>query len=223
MSSGVRNKFNGSQIQILTGFASPSPADTITGITQADPPVVSETAHGRASGDVIMLSDVVGMTEVNDIPFIIDVLTNGTYELVGVKAAGYGAYVSGGEVASGELSNFCELTGYNRSGGTSAEIDATTICSDAQEFEVGLPDFGTTQIDFNFAPQTAIQQAISDYYSGANAGEKMAVKVILPGNGGTMVQIGTIQQTSEQGVVNGLWTGSLTIRNTGKREDFAAS
>ena len=54
------------------------------------------------------------------------------------------------------------------------------------------------------------------------SGEKMAVKVTLPNNGGVMVQLGFIQQTSEQASVGGLWTGSLTMRCTGQRQDFAA-
>jgi hypothetical protein len=221
MSSGLRYKFNGSLIQVLTGFVSPSPSDLITGVTQASPAVVTESTHGRADGDVIMLENVVGMTELNGGTYVINVLTADTYALLDTNSTAYGAYVSGGEVSSGTLSNLCELTGYNRSGGSSPEIDVTTICSEAQEFEVGLPDFGTTQLDYNFAPQTAIQLAIADYYSGTNKGEITAVKVVLPNSGGTMVQLGTIQQTSEQAAVNGIWTASLTIRNTGSRKDFA--
>jgi hypothetical protein len=220
MSSGKRFKFAGSQIQVLTAFEGSS-SDLITAISQANPAVVTEVGHGRADGDVVMLDNVVGMTEVNGGTYVIEVLTVDTYSLLETNSTGYGAYVSGGEVSSGVFSNLCELTGYNRSGGSSPEIDVTTICSEAQEFEVGLPDFGTTQLDYNFAPQTTIQLAIADYYSGSNKGEKTAVKVVLPNNGGTMVQIGTIQQTSEQAAVNGIWTASLTIRNTGSRKDFA--
>jgi hypothetical protein len=220
MSSGKRYKFQGSSIQITTGFG--APASGITAITAANPPVVTDATHGLSDGDVIQISGVVGMTELNGGTYVIEVVDVDTYKLIGVNATGYGAYTSGGSVALAEYSDFCELTGYNRTGGSSPEIDATTICSTAAEYEVGLPDFGTTQIDFNFAPQTAVQQAISNYYSGENAGQPIAVKVTLPNSGGEMIQIGTIQQTSEAAAVNGLWTGSLTIRNTGARQDFAA-
>jgi hypothetical protein len=223
MSSGKRYKVNGSNIQIVTGFAQISPGDAITAITAANPPVVTETGHGRDDGDFIQINDVVGMTEVNGGTYIIEVIDANSYSLLDTDASAYGAYVSGGEVSTATLSNFCELTGYNRTGGTSPEIDATTICSTASEFEVGLPDFGTTQIDFNFAPQTTVQLALASFYSGEFAGQKTGVKVTLPNSGGTMSQIGTIQQTSEQGTVNGLWTASLTIRNTGARQDFAAA
>lgn len=220
MSTGKRFKFNGTTIAVLTSFAASSPGDEITAISRANPAVVTEPTHTRATGDVVRITGVVGMEELNNGVYIIERVDANNYKLIGVDSRNYAAYSSGGSVEGGLFSNFCELKGYNRQGGASADIDATTICSTAMESEVGLPDFGTTQLDFNFAPKTAIQEAIADFYSGDNAGKTMAVKVTLPNSGGSMVQLGTIQQTSEQAAVNGLWTGSLTIRNTGKRYDY---
>ena len=219
MSSGKTFKFQGSEIAVLTGFSEDSPSKGITGITNANPAVVSSASHGLADGDPIKIGGVGGMTEVNDEVFIVNVLTSGTFELVGVDATGYGTYVSAGSFDKGVMSNFCELTNYNRQGGTSPEIPSTSLCSTAQEFEIGLPDFGTTQIDYKFAPRTAIQEAVQDFYK---SGDKMAVKVTLPKNGGVMVQLGFIQQTSETAGNGGIWTGSMTIRNTGNRFDVAA-
>lgn len=218
MAGGKRYKFHGSTFQVMTGLDEDSPNPAITAITKADPPVVTSAGHGLADGDVVMIVDVAGMTEVNGELYIVSNKTNDTFELTDVRGAGYGTYASGGEIQKATLSNFCELTNYNRQGGTSPEIPATSVCSTAQEFEIGLPDYGTTQIDYNFAPQTAVQLAVQAYY---DSGEKIAVKVTLPGTGGTMLQLGYIQQTNEQAGVGGLWSGSLTIRNTGARVDFA--
>lgn len=218
MSGGKRYKFQGSTIAVVTGFHGDSPSSPITNITRANPAVVTESAHGRVDGAVVKIQNVVGMTEVNDEVFIINVLTSSTYELIGVDSSGYGAYVSGGIVDQATFSNFCELTNYNRQGGSKPEIDATTVCSTAAEYELGLPDFGTTQMDFNFAPQTAIQQAIAAFDA---SGDKLAVKVTLPRSGGIRTLLGFIQQTSEQAGKNGMWTGSLTIRNTGAPYDQA--
>ncbi len=220
MTSGKRYKFAGSTIAVLTGLVAGSPADAITGITKAKPAVVTEVAHGRVDGAVIGIDDVVGMTEVNGGVFTINVLTSSTYELVNSDTSGYTTYVSGGTVSAGTFSNFCELTGYNRTGGSSPEIDATTICSDEAEYELGLSDAGTTQLDFNFAPGTLIQTALAAYDLSK---EKTAVKIVLPNSGGTMVQLGFVQQTSESASNGTLWTGSVTIRNTGRRYDVAAA
>lgn len=220
MSAGKRFKFNGTVVALITAFTNVSPTDSISAVTKANPAVVTETAHGRASGDVIKIESAVGMTELNGGVYVIELVDANSYKLIGVDSSAYGTYTSGGKVHIGVFSNFCELKGYNRQGGSSPEIDATTVCSTAAEYEVGLPDFGTTQLDFNFAPSTAVQQAIADFYSGDNAGDTMAVKIVLPNSGGNMVQLATIQQTSESAAVNGLWTATMALRNTGARYDF---
>lgn len=223
MSTSKTFKFAGSTIAVLTGFDAESPSRSITAITKADPAVVTSAGHGMSDGDVIKITGIVGMTELNDGVFVVNVLSANTFELVDVNSTAYTAYSSGGKFDKAAFSNFCELTGYNRQGGSSPEIDSTSLCSDAAEFEIGLPDFGTTQLDFKFAPQTTIQLAIAEFYTGANAGTKTAVRIDLPKSGGRMVQLGFIQQTSESAANNGIWTGSMTIRNTGARADFAAA
>lgn len=216
MSAGQRFKWQGSKIAISTGFDTTS-TDPVTAITKANPAVVTEVGHGRASGDVVQLTGIVGMTDLNNTVNTIKVLTADTYQLLGVDSTGYNAYVSGGEANGAIFSNFCELTAYNRSGGSSPEIDATTICSEAAEFELGLPDSGTTQLDYNFVPLSSIQAAMT---LADKTKDRVAIKITLPGNGGFMVQSGFVQQTSEQAGNGTLWTGSTTIRNTGLRYDF---
>ncbi|MBN8749525.1 MAG: phage tail protein [Variovorax sp.] len=218
MAGGVRYKWQGSKVEISTSFD--STAKDITAISKANPAVVTSAAHGLADGAVVEITGVAGMTELNGRRFVVESLTTDTFALVGVDSTGYGTYTSGGDAVAGTFANFCEMTGYNRQGGTSAEIDATTICSDAAEFETGLPDFGTTQIDYNWAPAVAVQKAIEAAYA---SGDVIAVRVVLPKNGGTKVQLGTVQQTSEQASNGSLWTGSLTIRNSGAPAFFEAA
>jgi len=218
MAAGQRFKWTGTVIAILTAFAIDSPANAITAITKANPAVVTDAGHNLVDGSVIKPSGIVGMTELNGGTYVVNVLSSSTYELVGVDSTEYNAYVSGGTYTIGSFSNWCELTNYNRTGGSSPEIPATTICSTAAEFEIGLPDFGTTQVDFNFAPQQSVQVALK---AAQAAGSIVGIKVVLPNSGGTMIQLGYIQQTSEQAGNGGLWTGSLTLRNTGSRADFA--
>jgi hypothetical protein len=223
MTASKTFKFAGSTIAVLVGYDANSPSIAVTGITNANPGVAHVPGHGlSADGEVVKFSGVVGMTEVNDEAYIVEVVDADHLRLVDTDTTDYGVYDSGGSADVGRFSNFCELTGYNRNGGSSPEIDSTSLCSTAAEFEVGLPDFGTTQLDFKFAPRTAIQMAIASFYVGANKGEKMAVRVDLPKSGGRMVQLGTIQQTTEQAQKNGIWTGSLTVRNTGPRADYDA-
>jgi hypothetical protein len=218
MAGSVRYKFQGSTIAVVTGFHGSSPSKAITAITKANPAVVSVSAHGFSNGDVVKISDVVGMTELNGGVYIIDNKTTGTFELVDVDSRGYGTYTSGGHVDLAQFSQFCELTNYNRQGGTTPEIDATTLCSTAKEYELGLPDFGTTQLGYLWAPRNALQTALHDAFT---AGDEIAVKIVLPKSGGTAVQLAFVQQESETVAVGGIWTAQTTLKNTGNRADFA--
>ena len=74
---------------------------TITGITQANPAVVTATSHGYSNGDEVLISGVVGMTEVNSKRFLVSNKTTNTFELqnkdsVDVDSTGFTAYSSGG-------------------------------------------------------------------------------------------------------------------------------
>jgi hypothetical protein len=70
----------------------------VTAITKANPGVVTtDLAHGYASGQVIEITGVVGMTAVNGVPFTITVISPTTFS-IGVDTSGYATYVSGGVV-----------------------------------------------------------------------------------------------------------------------------
>jgi len=73
---------------------------TITGITQANPAVVTISSHGYFDGDVVSIVGVTGMTEVNDLQFTIANATTNTFELSGIDSTAYTAYASGGSAYS---------------------------------------------------------------------------------------------------------------------------
>lgn len=87
-------------------FVNESPVVTgtttaITGATQADPVVITSTAHGYSNDDEVFITGVSGMTELNNRWFVIDNVTANTYELrtihgTDVDGTGYTAYTSGG-------------------------------------------------------------------------------------------------------------------------------
>lgn len=218
MAAGKRYKFQGSKIEIMTGFVGASPLPDIAGATNTSPCVLNVVAHGRSVGDVVRVSEMLGMTELNLDVFIVSAVSDANHlSLADVDATGYGTYTSGGKLETAAFSNFCELTNYNRQGGTSPQLPATSVCSTAQEFEVGLPDFGTTALSFNFAPKTTVQGALHVF---AISGDKMAVRVTLPKSGGVLVQLGFVQQESETAGVGSLWTAVSTLKNTGNRFDI---
>jgi hypothetical protein len=84
-----------------SGFQSAS----ISGATQANPCVITTSGnHNLNSGDVVMISGVGGMTQLNQsLPgtfgiFCVTVLTATTFQLNGINSSAFGAYTSGGTV-----------------------------------------------------------------------------------------------------------------------------
>lgn len=210
MSSGQRFKFNGSRVQVSIGNGS---AKTITDITEADPAVVTSTAHGLAAGTVGRLAAIVGMTELNGKLGVVDNPDTNDFELAGVDSTEYTPYTSGGTFTPLTYSDFCELTGIDQQDGTSDEIEVTTVCSTAKEFEVGLSDSGTLTLNYNFAPKSDVQGA---FRAAKVAGDEVAVRVVLPKDGGTIVMIGQVQQSSFTGGNGAVWTGSTQLKLTGE-------
>jgi hypothetical protein len=75
----------------------------ITGATQANPCVITTLInHNYQTGEQVTIFGVGGMTQLNDLPFTITVLTPTTFSLNGIDSTGYGAYSSGGYVSTSE-------------------------------------------------------------------------------------------------------------------------
>ena len=68
----------------------------IIGISQADPAVVSSTAHGFATGDYVVISGVSGMTRANSGSFRVGAVTADTFVLEGFDSSNDSAYSGGG-------------------------------------------------------------------------------------------------------------------------------
>lgn len=76
---------------------------SITSITKANPGVVTKVAHGYVNNDRIQLSNMVGMTQLNNREVNITKLTNDTFQIkstetsggVGIDTTNYGTFVSG--------------------------------------------------------------------------------------------------------------------------------
>lgn len=214
MSQGRRYKFQGSTFAVQTGFGT---GKNVTAITLADPAVVSAAAHGFVLGTVVQLNDIFSPTQLDGGVYAVDNPTTGTFELAGVDSTGYDAFAtespSNAQAVPITFSQFCELTGMNQQGGTADQIDATTICSTVKEFEQGLSDSGTLQLDYNFAPLENVQTAIR---AAEISGDQLAFKVTLPNSGGIIIVIGSVTTSSFTAATSGLWKGSASIKLSGE-------
>lgn len=112
----------------------------ITGITQADPGVVTSTAHGFADGDEVQLDNVVGMTEVNTQRYFVANQSANTFELTDVDGnnidtTDFTAYSSGGIARQ----TFVEVTNSND---TQDNTISWTAVTNAERYAVYRRDNG---------------------------------------------------------------------------------
>jgi len=80
------------------------PTTAITGITQANPGVVTDVAHGYANGQTVQLAAIGGMTQLNGRFVKVAGVAANTFQLqdlngVNINTTGYGAYTAGGTAA----------------------------------------------------------------------------------------------------------------------------
>ena len=94
------------------GMYSATDTKTITGITAANPAVVSCASHGFVTGNTVYVYDVAGMTEVNARVYpITEVAGGNSYQLTGFDSTLWTAYTSGGSCIRKE-SNPAYSSGY---------------------------------------------------------------------------------------------------------------
>jgi len=75
----------------------------ISGVTQANPGVVTANGHQWTNGDRITITGVVGMTQLNTNTYTVANKTTNTFELSGTNTTGFTAYASGGTATRSSL------------------------------------------------------------------------------------------------------------------------
>lgn len=121
---------------------------TITAATQANPANITSANHNLTTGDMVTISGVVGMTQLNGNTYTIIVIDANNFTL-GVNSTAYGAYVSGGIWQS---SNGVVISSVNYASGaitiTSPFLTKTLLIS--LGYTPNLPVMGIRQFNQNF-------------------------------------------------------------------------
>lgn len=73
---------------------------SITAATKANPCQITSAGHGLLSGDSIVISGIVGMTQLNALVFTITYVDVDNFTLNGINSSAYGTYTSGGTWAT---------------------------------------------------------------------------------------------------------------------------
>lgn len=144
---------NGNMYTIEPGLTCVAASKSITAATQANPVALTVAGHGLATGAVVMITSVGGMTQINDRLFTVTVVDANTVTLDGVDGTAFSAYTSGGSLTSGQFYIAKEATRFKDfTGGASLATDhfgptgvAAMMEPFAPAFRTDYPNNGFTQ------------------------------------------------------------------------------
>lgn len=105
---------------------------TITGITKANPGVVTSTSHGLSNGAYVVL-DVEGMYQLDERVVRVANVSTDTFELEGVNTTDYETFSSGDATEVTYGTTIGTIQGLSASGGDFDFIDVTTIHDNVQK------------------------------------------------------------------------------------------
>ena len=144
---------NGLMYDLNLGITCVASSVSITAASQANPCQITAAGHGLSTGDPVMITDVGGMTEINDKIFTITAIDADNFTLDGVDSSAFTAYTSGGSATVGTFYAAKQATAMKEfTDGNSAATDhwgATGVAAmmDAFEpaFEIAYPNNGFSQ------------------------------------------------------------------------------
>lgn len=197
-------------VRVSTGTGT---AKTITGITKANPAIVTSTGHAIPDGSVIYLDAVTGMVEVNARAFVTASSTANTFALRGVDSQPYTAYVSGGTCNILTMSAIGNTKSFNIGLDEATEVDVTNLQSIAKEFRLGLKGSWTLQCDYD-VDSAGTDAGQAQLYTAQAAGGLRAFTVALS-NAKTFAGVGYVKSiTPGQGSPDGVVSGQFNVRGT---------
>jgi hypothetical protein len=134
--------------QLAVGSALSGSALVITAATAASPVVLTVTNTFTAGDIAVVAALTSGPTNLNNRAFVASPVSGTTATLKGEDGSANAAYsASGGTIQKWTMVNVAggsRIAGFD---GQAAEIDTTTLQSQAKEFLLGLQDFGQVTLD----------------------------------------------------------------------------
>lgn len=208
----MAQKTQGAIAAVGTATAATKP---ITGVTAANPPVVTATAHGYTNGQLVFIDSVGGMTQLNKRLFVVASQTTNTFELKGIDGTGYTAYTSGGTAALKTMTTIgeCKSLGPGLDG-EAAELETTNLQSVQKEFLLGLADSGN--LPFSVYLPTATDAGQARLKALRESGTLEAFSVTMPTTSQVLALMGLVKSfgISEIGVDGiAMVSGSIRVSN----------
>jgi Flp pilus assembly protein TadG len=128
----------------------PREATAITKATKTSPVVITSADHGLQNGEIVYISGVSGMTELNNKEFEVAGRTADTFQLKGVNGSGYKTYSKGGTAQC--RAEGCPSQRFTAASGASVLFNATNCATErtgAEAYTEAPPS--TAKVGFHYA------------------------------------------------------------------------
>jgi hypothetical protein len=152
---------------------------TITGITQANPAVVTSSSHGYSNGDFVIITGVVGMTEVNGKTFKVADKTTNTFELQNVDGTDINSSSFTAYSSAGTANKIYEIT----SPYLTAELFDIKFSQSADVMYITHPNHEVMKL--SRTGHTSWTLAEVDFTDGPYLSENTTTTTLTPGQAGT--------------------------------------
>lgn len=184
MAANVR-KWSGVAVAMQSALAA---AKTISGVTKADPAVVTATTHGYSNGDYVLLV-VQGMYQLDGKVVRVASVATDTFQAEGVDSTLFDTFVSGTAQKITFGTTLSSMTSVNASGGDFDFIDTTTIHQNVKTQIPGLANPLSYSFDNLWDMSDAAQLAMKA--ASDNQGQR-AFKFVFGTGGPIMVFSGYV-------------------------------
>jgi len=199
----------GTTFSVASGSAA---AKNITAVSVGFPTILTAAAHNFSNGDLETIAGLTGADAalLNGTQQTVSYTTTNTFA-VNVDTTGKTITPGAGTATPAtwaKVGNCKTFTGFD---GKSDEIEVTDLDSQAKEFIVGLPDFGSFQVGLNWKNNDAGQAKMFALYEAQQVGN---FKLVLP-NGRTATFQAYVIEFPISGGTNQTVQTTVTLRITG--------
>lgn len=166
--------WSGVSVDVQSALAT---AVTITGITKANPAVVSHSGTDPSNGDYVLMA-IQGMNEINNRIFRVANQSVGSFELEGVDSTSFGTFTSGTFAVITFGTSLSTVVNVSPSGGDPVTVPTQTI-HDVQQIESPVSSSALTfSMESKFDPTDASLSALK---SASDSLAQRAVKFTFSG------------------------------------------
>lgn len=205
------------QTALLSVETARASAKAITGLTAANPGVVTAVANGYSNGNIIYVSAVAGMVQVNGRAFVVFAAATDAWSMKGVDTSAYTAYSSGGNGYKCTMTAVGQVANVDGFDGQASEIDVTHLQSVSKEYLLGLQDFGNLSLELLLDNSDTGQAKLRALKESAAA----AVYTLYLSDGTTAAFVAYVKSFTVSAPKDGAVTCKCVLRITGTPSWFA--